>query len=584
MALERLPFYKQRAWLLFCLFVVIFNLPNIPLWSFGEYSDAYIIDIRERLIKCIFISVLYLSFFYKPWVAWLVSWILFLWWLPVSLAVRLISGTSVNANLLGTLAASSLNELDSLFSSVSPKWLMFFLGWNGICLLIYKSLKNKTHCQWSLSLRLVVGSCALFFLCIPYFSIKSQVFETNAALEHAVDPLAIGDEVVYSDAGLPLAFPFELPWAVSKYLQAKVIVDTSRANLKLPVEPSHIALTAKSPDVVVLVIGESSSKSAWHLFNSAAALTTPMLEERQRADAGLIAFSNVIAVANLTRQVVPSLLTDEPILKPDGSPNKNATHSIVYLAGKAGYTTTWLSNQSAVGRHDGVIAAYADEADSKIFFNPASSRAQGTHDLVLLPAIKNQIKTNGRNFIVLHTLGSHFTFSHRYPSGFGIHSNAVNFREHYENSIQYTDLVIEGVISLLESSNKSAVMLYVSDHGQGLPDDICGKTELNRITFESYEIPSLVWLSSAYRAKNPESSRILHENKRGGYINTAVYQTLLDLIAPAHFRQNEGVASMRSSFLVAPKKNEHRSIVSPAKNIVSYEGAVLKNKCFIGVE
>lgn len=564
--------------------VLVLNVPNFIPWERNIYPATYLIDFQERLAKCVLLAVLFFSLFARPWLAWLVVWCVFLWWLPVSIAVRSLVEAPITSNLVGTAMASSPSELVNLAFSIPKAWFVVFVVWNIFCAATFLWLKKRSAWHWSFASRAKIFLFCTLLLLIPFLHKENLWSNTPLAVKTAasVDAFEEADQPLGSDADLPLAFPYELPWALAQYSQARQVVNAARASLRPLGAGSALAVGAGSPDVVVLVIGESSSRKFWHLFNPAALATTPLMDARFALGRNLYPLSNVVAQSTSTRQAVPSLLTSQPLLWPDGSPNPQATHSIVSLASSAGYATAWFSNQAAVGRFDGVIAAYADEAATKAFLNPSTFLQQGSYDEVLIPALRRNVADQAKSFIVLHTLGSHFNFMHRYPPAFEVFPSSEGVDNAYRNSIVYTDFVLDKVIATLERDGRSAAMVYVSDHGQGLPNEQCGKTEITRTTVDSYEVPALVWLSSAYEAANPAVPDILRKNAQSPYTNAAVYQTLRDLIAVGSFTANDSALASAPSFLRLSQPGGAQMVVSPAQRWVNFQDAVHKNPCFIG--
>lgn len=562
--------------------ILVLNIPNMLPWERQIYPGTYILDLQERLLKCALIAPLFLALFARPVVAWSVSWLLFLWWLPASFATRWISDAPITANLVGMALASSPGELRNLALSMPVSLLWIFIGWNLFCAVVFFYLK-KTPTRWSGK-----GRGKIFVVCSSLLLLPHVLnFSTDAApvtqevSRGPVDPFKEADRDIGPEAALPRAFPYELPWAVAQYLQARQVVAAAHSGLGSAPESQAFAVDATSPDVVVLVIGESSSRKAWRLFYPGQFGATPRMEARLAQGRGLYPFSNVVAQSTATRQAVPSMLTPQPLLWPDGSPNPQATKSIVSLASKSGYFSAWFSNQAAIGRYDGIIATYADEADTTAFLNPASFFQRGTQDEVLLPLLQRHLEKHAKSFVVLHTMGSHFRFDQRYPQGFGPFPDTAILEQTYLNSIAYTDAVLDQIIAALERDGRSAVMLYVSDHGQGLPDAECGKTDINRVTVDSYEVPALVWLSAAYEAAHPMVSQALRKNAQGAYTTAGVHQTLKDLVAGRVGGESIERPDEAISFLRYSRPDSPRTVIAPDFRTVSFNEAVARNSCFI---
>lgn len=80
----------------------------------------------------------------------------------------------------------------------------------------------------------------------------------------------------------------------------------------------------------------------------------------------------------------------------------------------------------------------------------------------------------------MHIVGSHPSQNRRYPKDFD------KFSSYYDNSIFYTDHILSRLKTMfMKAMNKAAVVIYVSDHGVGLPPG-CGLGETPRPENLSY--------------------------------------------------------------------------------------------------
>ena len=107
---------------------------------------------------------------------------------------------------------------------------------------------------------------------------------------------------------------------------------------------------------------------------------------------------------------------------------------------------------------------------------------QNLSDDYLLALVQEELaKGNRKQFIVLHTYGSHFNYRERYPAEaaffqpdspadaeFKYRDNLINA---YDNSIRYTDDFLSRLIGLLQQQDAGSAMLYTSDHGEDIFDD-----------------------------------------------------------------------------------------------------------------
>ena len=571
---------------------LLVNLPNLLPWEQAQYPTTYLFDFLERLLKCLFLTVLYFSVFRRPWRAWLVLWISCLWWMPISLAVRFVNFTPVTSSLIGILLESTPRELIEFFQTLPGIFYGLFVGMNALFFAGYRWLRRRPHLDWPTKPRLVFGVPGIALAL--YFS-ASSLLELEP-VSAAQDPAASASDLFasgpsQSGVDLALAYPYELGWAVAQHVKEQQIVHAAIEKMRRNPSPPRFTPGTSGPEIVVLVVGESSSRQDWQLFNPAAASTTPRLQARLLRDSGLLPFTNVVAQSTATRYAVPSLLTDQPLYWPDGKGNPNATSSILQIAQQSGFRTAWFSNQTSGGKFDGPVAIYAKEAQNVAFMNTSTYSHFGSYDEVLLPVLRRHLREHPKSFVVLHTMGSHFQFAHRYPPEFErfqpalpkslIHEKGAQSQEAivnaYRNSVLYTDHVLEEVIASLEASGRAAVLVYVSDHGQGLPEPGCLTSELNRTMARTYEVPALVWLSHEYRTRHPEALARLSAHLNHPYTTQAVYQTMLNLMDG----KDEPGAVVRPSFFSTPARERAQMVVSSGMRWVDFQVAAQHSRCSI---
>lgn len=580
-------------WGVLALLVLLANLPNLLPWERALYPTTYWIDLQERLLKCLPLAALYFCFFRRPARAWFLLWVVCLWWMPIALAVRLFNYTPITSSLVGIALESTPGELKEFFQSLPWMFHGMFVGLNVLFFMVYRGLRQRPQLGWPLKPRLVLGLPVMTLLLMALASASPAPAPASAGSTSGGSDLFENEQSQYvSGSDLALAFPYEIAWAYAQYSQAQAIVHATIAQMRESVHTIQIGQGTTAPEIFVLVLGESSSRQDWQLFNPESLPTTPRLQARQMKDGGLLLFTNVVAQSTATRYAVPSMLSDQPLYWPDGKSNPQASRSIVHMAGKAGYATGWFSNQTSGGKHDGPLAVYAKEAQAVAFLNPSTYLQQGSYDEVLLPVLRRHLQVHERSFVVLHTLGSHFKFAHRYPPAFdqfqSDQTKSANeagaegqdaITSAYRNSVLYTDHVLEEVIRILEDTGRSAVMLYVSDHGQGLAEPGCPQQPINRTMARTYEVPALLWLSSAYRARQPDIVQRVARHLDAPYTTQAVYQTLVDLLEGVS--DTESAHSTSPSFLHAPAPGSGQRVVSPSMRWVDFQAAANRNRCVI---
>lgn len=285
------------------------------------------------------------------------------------------------------------------------------------------------------------------------------------------------------------------------------------------------------PEIFVVVIGETSRAENWELFGYGRP-TNPRLSERE----GVYPFSKVLSEINTTHKAVPMLLS---YLEPENFGDSIAhTRSILSAFNNLGYRTAFLSNQR---RNRSYIDYFGEEAQLPLF---VSDMGGVQSDFNLLEPMHKLIEqsTNNKVVIVLHTYGSHFEYRKRYPAEMAYFTPDVNSSARkvnhdqlinaYDNSIRFTDALLDSVIGSLDRLNIPAAMVYVSDHGEDIFDD-----DRERFlhssptpTVHQLHVPMIVWLSEPFREMHPDMVKALTANRDKNIASTSsLFHTILDL-------------------------------------------------------
>lgn len=377
------------------------------------------------------------------------------------------------------------------------------------------------------------------------------------------------------------SWPFGLPshgydfWKERKYL----IELTHNSNLfKFG---AHQAAPANSPQVIVMVIGESSRYDRWSL-NGYARETNPLLKKEQN----LVSMSDVITSVSATRLSVPVLVSRKPATQSlkAGFSEK----SFITAFKEAGFKTYWISNQMSFGQFDTPVSVYANEADVTQFLNLGGFTNKSNFDDILLEPLKNAMDSPAqKKLIVLHTLGNHWNYSHRYPkeydqwkpSLFGVENPAytdlkikTQLNNSYDSSILYTDWILSQVIAKLKATDQLTAMMYVSDHGQTLYDGSCNLAFHGHNTQYEFHVPALVWYSDKYKSSYPDKVAQLVRNKQAKLATENVFHSLLDL---ADIRYSS--EQLDRSFLSKKFKRHKRYVDS--YGWTNYDNATFKGDC-----
>lgn len=287
---------------------------------------------------------------------------------------------------------------------------------------------------------------------------------------------------------------------------------------------------ADEKEIYMIVVGETSRADNWQILGYNRP-TTPLLSKRE----DIVAFPKVLSESNTTHKSVPMLLT---WLSADiFNDSIYTTKSIVTAFKEAGFSTAYFSNQ---GRNHSFIDFFANEADTTVFLKDDGNNH---YDAELIELVGRYLKTgNNKQFLVLHTYGSHFNYVDRYPADASVfHPDYVPLAEAknrdqlinaYNNTIVGTDKLLNNLADILEAENATSAMLYVSDHGEDIFDD-----ERERFlhaspvpTYYQVHVPMVAWMSSKYNDEYPEMFNAAQSNKDKDISSSAsLFNTMMDM-------------------------------------------------------
>lgn len=286
-------------------------------------------------------------------------------------------------------------------------------------------------------------------------------------------------------------------------------------------------------EIYVMVVGETSRALNWSLYGYQRD-TNPQLSKVQ----GLTAFCHVLTESNTTHKSVPMLLSPVNACNFDSIYHQKG---IITAFKEAGYQTAFFSNQRY---NHSFIDFFGMEADTYDFIkeNSLDSSYNPSDDELLKLVATELAKGVSKQFIVLHTYGSHFNYRERYPTNFAsfipdfpvdaevkYKDNLVNA---YDNSIRYTDDFLARLIGMLQEQQADAAMLYTSDHGEDIFDDT-RHLFLHASPVPSYyqiHVPFLVWMSDSYREAYPSLLKAAQANKQKNISSSvSFFQTMLEL-------------------------------------------------------
>lgn len=284
-------------------------------------------------------------------------------------------------------------------------------------------------------------------------------------------------------------------------------------------------------EVYVLVIGEASRAANWQLYGYERA-TNPLLSQRD----DIVLFRQITTQSNTTHKSVPMILSSIHTSEHRELYRRSGILALFY---EAGFTTYFISNQQPQGA---MIDKLANDANFTIYLDAPHYDAQLAE--VMRKALAEDCSQ--KILFVLHTYGSHYSYRQRYPREFAVFlpdddvaiekANVDRIRNVYDNSILYTDYVLNEIITTLESCPEiCSAMLYCADHGEDLFD-----TDEERflhatptVTYYQLHVASFAWFSDKYKLLFEEKAEAALYNKNVPATTYSVFHTVADMASIA---------------------------------------------------
>ncbi|MEQ8361806.1 MAG: sulfatase-like hydrolase/transferase [Cyclobacteriaceae bacterium] len=312
--------------------------------------------------------------------------------------------------------------------------------------------------------------------------------------------------------------------------------------------------TIGSRRISIVILGESSRYSNWGV-NGYYRDTSPNMARRTN----IITFSDMISPVPLTGLSLPLILTRAT---PESHDALYTEKSFLTAFKEAGYKVYWISNQPA----ELSTIRFINEADSYI-----TLAGKGLFDESLLTSVKEAINSNNQNvLIVVHTQGSHYNYAKRFPKEFNVYTpSTMNSNENsksiengdlimnsYDNTILYTDFVINKTIELVENESWVASVIYLSDHGEIIFDGNLDKLGhgIGTPSRYVYHIPFLFWYSDLFELKYADKIRSAKLNENDPISTINFFHSILDLNQITVNNEENSKSIFSNSYVKRPRK------------------------------
>jgi glucan phosphoethanolaminetransferase (alkaline phosphatase superfamily) len=389
---------------------------------------------------------------------------------------------------------------------------------------------------------------------------KKTVYVSSVSLiALAISPLPIYDHnVSYSENikdALYDIFPGNVVSGINNVLYQDNFVKQGESERKNFSYHSWQDTSIRDKQVHVLIIGESSRYDHWGI-NGYSRNTSPNLSKRK----DIISYSDASAGGFMTEWAVPLLLTG---VGADHYESNFHRKGITGAFNEARFKSYWITNQTDFL---GYFKVHSLESQKGYYLlTDFRSTKNVVMDMQLVDTLKKILSQPGdKKFIIIHGLGSHYSYSSRYPDQFDMFkpsNKSITTKltdgkskniliNSYDNTICYTDAVIDSVISLVNKQNAFSSVTYLSDHGEDLMDDSRGLTSHHQgspPTKYIAHIPFFIWYSPKLQAKYPEKISNLLQHKDARVSSQNLIYSLTSL-AGIHYPTQDSLKDITSAY------------------------------------
>lgn len=278
---------------------------------------------------------------------------------------------------------------------------------------------------------------------------------------------------------------------------------------------------AGKPKTIVLVIGESTTRTHWSLYGYERS-TTPGLEAVEKADPRFVAVRYAWSTQSSTVASFRDMflfpwtqgrgvaVPGADQLQPKGMLSDEDLANVFAFFEADGWQTWWISNQDDMA----IKNRFAGWADEEVYLNRRAGRSTRSLDEAVIPAFSRALASpGGKKLIVVHLIGAHPHYRYRFPSSMsadwgedsvqkrferlGRSPWVISAMNDYDAAMRYQDEILCKLLTLSEKAaapEHAVSWLYLSDHGQEV-GDAEDHTGHSPGTLDGYRIPFLLWSS-----------------------------------------------------------------------------------------
>jgi len=498
--------HHKRTLLSFLLIVFLISASDLVYFIINApHTDAIF-----RMLTCFsaFLIPLYVFRNHLRLYAWLLLPIFLL--IPFSITAIIFFNLPINSTLVLSITNTTTREASELIRRYLFLFILIVALTTGLYFFLLKKVPIKISPE--LSFRISVWSLLLFAI-LPWFDKNPETLHRGY--------------IIRVKANLYATFPFSVGYCSALVYNQYHMIKTSekeRNDFRFSAAQDSFASPSQK-QICLLIIGESSRADHWSI-NGYARITSPRISKREN----FISFSNTVAGATFTEFAVPQIIT---CATTDNFDQHFKEKSIVSIFKEAGFDTYWITDQE----DEAHIRIHELEADH-IYLErqkPAANVQMQNTDMKLITVMNKVLEEPGdKKFIIVHTWGSHFDYGERYTNDFDVFQPSLKtvfarpsdfskknvLVNSYDNSILFSDAVIDSAISIIKNMPAISVVYYISDHGENLFDDANHYSLHEEVvpTIYTMHIPFFIWYSDSLKHIFPSKIDwlIKHKNNKIG--------------------------------------------------------------------
>jgi KDO II ethanolaminephosphotransferase len=371
----------------------------------------------------------------------------------------------------------------------------------------FVQVRQNTPANWWLRLKRFGGQVGLVLFCSATFVVIAQ--HVNADL-NSTD--AVGQDVGKASLAAHTYVPSN--WVAGLGMSASSAWN-SWASKDQKIDPAvkyQYSLNALADDViVVVVIGESARSNNFGLLGYERP-TTPYLA----AEKNLIAFKGTSCNTSTKLSLACMFVRPQAVVERGLQAPQVLEDTVFSVFKKLGFSVELFAMQSEVWFYNSLKTDFYKIRE--VIAADSANRGKPVLDSILVTELQASMAKHlkGRQVVVLHTKGSHFSYASRYPREFaryqpecpGVDGACTKQQliNSYDNSVLYTDTFLHSLMQSL--AGKKAVLVYTSDHGESIEENRhFHATPKPLAPPEQLDVPLIFWASQPYLNANTANKK-----------------------------------------------------------------------------